>query len=466
MAKYLDYTGLKHYDEKIKSIISTEVDARKAADTVINGDIENLDNGKVNRVTSTTEYPRVYAVTGNSLKDTTYKMTGDPDSISVALRDGNGTLRANAGTDDNNVVNYKQLTDLLLNYLLKSGGTITRDLTIQGNLTVKGSTVTENTESLNVKDAIIITNSDGTELGSTLAGFVIRLNATDCYGIIYDKSSDSVKLGLGKITDGKFAFNTGEGEAVATRADSTALTDGHLIQWDGTNFKLVDAQVTVDELIGGIAQLDSAIMKTKSDLTALSTTVDGVSEAAENARLMAKGAQEDASAAQSSANTAQSSANAAQSAAEAAQGTADNALSEAGTKLDKLTGVVSAYDVAYIKEGGDGDNGWTPITTDAEKNTLVKRDSSGKIKVTAGTAGAEAVCYLQLAAVDTKAGTAQTAADEATTKAENAQTIANKKQDKLVSGTNIKTVNGSSILGSGDLAITTISDAEIDALFA
>lgn len=463
MAKYLDYTGLKHYDEKIKSIISTEVDARKTADTVINTTIETLNNDKVNRVMLKVDHPRIYGVAGSSIIEKMYDLYVDAQGDSIPLRDANGFLYANASTTDKSVVNYKQLTELLLNYLKKSGGDIAGSLTIQGDLTVKGSTVTENTESLNVKDAIIVTNSDGTELGSTLAGFVIRLNATDCYGVIYDKSSDSVKLGLGKITDGKFAFNTGEGEAVATRADSTALTDKHLIQWDGTNFRLVDAQMTVEQIIAIDAHLDSTILELR-DLTAsvetLSTTVDTVSEAAENARLMAKGAQEAASAAQSSANTAQS-------AAEAAQGTADNALSEAGAKLDKLTGAISAYDVAYIKKGGDGDNqSWVAITSDAEKNTLVKRDSSGKIKVTAGTAGAEAVCYLQLAAVDTKAGTAQTTADLANTKAENAQTTANGKQDKLVSGTNIKTVNGSSILGSGDLAITTISDAEIDALFA
>lgn len=44
-----------------------------------------------------------------------------------------------------------------------------------------------------------------------------------------------------------------------------------------------------------------------------------------------------------------------------------------------------------------------------------------------------------------------------------------KKQDNLVSGTNIKTVNGTSILGSGDITIatepTSITDTEIGNLF-
>lgn len=44
------------------------------------------------------------------------------------------------------------------------------------------------------------------------------------------------------------------------------------------------------------------------------------------------------------------------------------------------------------------------------------------------------------------------------------------KQDTLVSGTNIKTINGSSVIGSGDITITTepeaITTSEVQALFA
>ncbi len=39
--------------------------------------------------------------------------------------------------------------------------------------------------------------------------------------------------------------------------------------------------------------------------------------------------------------------------------------------------------------------------------------------------------------------------------------IINTKQDKLISGTNIKAINGSSLLGSGDISINTGNDWEI-----
>lgn len=367
MAKYLDYTGLSHYDEKIKGVINTEAEARKAA--------------------------------------------------------------------DNDII--KKFAD----YLLKTGGVISGDLTIQQNLTVQGTTKTENTETLNVKDAIVVTNSEGADISATLAGFVIRLNATDCYGIIYDKSSDSVKLGLGKITDGKFAFNTGEGEAVATRADSTALTDKHLIQWDGANLKFVDAQVTAEQLISTDAALDSAIQKTKSDLAALTTKVTTV---------------------EGTANAAQSAANAAQSSANAAQTTADG-------KLDKMKDTTS-YDRAYVRRGSV-DTAMVISNEAGKANALVQTDTSGHVQVKAGESGTDAVNYTQLAAVDTKADTAQTTADQATSEARSAQSMAAGKQDELVSGQNIKTINGQSVLGSGDVAITvpevqSITNTEIDALFA
>ena len=367
MAKYLDYTGLSHYDEKIKGVINTEAEARKAA--------------------------------------------------------------------DNDII--KKFAD----YLLKTGGVISGDLTIQQTLTVQGTTKTENTETLNVKDAIVVTNSEGADISATLAGFVIRLNATDCYGIIYDKSSDSVKLGLGKITDGKFAFNTGEGEAVATRADSTALTNGHLIQWDGANLKFVDAQVTVEQLISTDAALDSAIQKTKSDLAALTTKVTTV---------------------EGTANAAQSAANAAQSSANAAQTTADG-------KLDKMKDTTS-YDRAYVRRGSV-DTAMVISNEAGKANALVQTDTSGHVQVKAGERGTDAVNYTQLAAVDTKADTAQATAEQATSEARSAQSMAAAKQDELVSGQNIKTINGQSVLGSGDVTITvpevqSITNTEIDALFA
>lgn len=168
---------------------------------------------------------------------------------SLAYRDFQGELAVADATSNENAVNLGQLTTILLDYLLKSGGIISGNLSIQGDLEVRGTTKTTEEETLNVKDSIVVTNSSGADLSSTLAGFVIRLNATDCYGIIYDASSESVKLGKGKITNGKFTFNSGEGNAVAVRADGSLMTNGHLVKWDATALKFVDAGKSVDDFV-------------------------------------------------------------------------------------------------------------------------------------------------------------------------------------------------------------------------
>ena len=60
----------------------------------------------------------------------------------------------------------------------------------------------------------------------------------------------------------------------------------------------------------------------------------------------------------------------------------------------------------------------------------------------------------ELTAVETIANDADTKADAATSRVEGVETALNNKQDTLVSGTNIKTINNQSILGEGNIEIS------------
>lgn len=208
-------------------------------------------DGKVDKAERPNQGYSVYVIAssnyGTDPKTVPVKL--EPEVNTLPGRTDKGTLRAQDAIIDDDLVTLRQLTTKLLDYLLKSGGIISGNLSIQGDLEVRGTTKTTEEETLNVKDSIVVTNSSGADLSSTLAGFVIRLNATDCYGIIYDASSESVKLGLGKITDGKFTFNEGEGNAVAVRADGTLMTDGHLVKWDAAALKFVDAGKSVTDFV-------------------------------------------------------------------------------------------------------------------------------------------------------------------------------------------------------------------------
>lgn len=66
----------------------------------------------------------------------------------------------------------------------------------------------------------------------------------------------------------------------------------------------------------------------------------------------------------------------------------------------------------------------------------------------------------ELTNVQTVANDADTKVDALTPRVEGIETALNNKQDTLVSGTNIKTINSQSILGSGDLAISGVSEEQ------
>lgn len=130
------------------------------------------------------------------------------------------------------------------------GGTFDGNIVITGNLTVQGTTVSENTQSLTVKDNIIVTNSDKIDLQSKLSGLAINKNSVDTYGIVYDPADDTVKLGLGNVSDdGNFAFDTGEGAPIVIRDDSSKLVNEHLVQWDSTNNKIVDSGKSINDFV-------------------------------------------------------------------------------------------------------------------------------------------------------------------------------------------------------------------------
>lgn len=123
------------------------------------------------------------------------------------------------------------------------------DTIIIGNLTVQGTTITEDAETIMSKANVIVTNSEGAPL-TQLSGIGIRTNATLVYGIMYDPGDDTVKLGEGTLNaNNEFTFNSGEGTAVATRADSAMWTNGHLSMWNAAEYRFVDSGIAADNVV-------------------------------------------------------------------------------------------------------------------------------------------------------------------------------------------------------------------------
>ena len=141
-------------------------------------------------------------------------------------------------------------TNLANNKLDKTGGTVDGNLIITGDITVQGTTNINDTETLQVKDNFIVTNSDGATLAG-YSGLIIRTNSTKSYVIIYDPANGgTVKLGLGiyNETEGTFTFDAGEGLPIAVRAQDTSWNDARIAVWDADTRQLVDGGKTVAQL--------------------------------------------------------------------------------------------------------------------------------------------------------------------------------------------------------------------------
>ncbi len=132
----------------------------------------------------------------------------------------------------------------------KTGGAITGDVAIQGNLTVSGTTTTEKEKQLLVEDNVIVTNANKIDLKTLLSGLAINKNENSVYGIMYDPTDDTVKFGEGTIDENnKFTFKTGEGLPIAIREDSTKFTNTHLVKWDAIKKSFVDAGISATSVV-------------------------------------------------------------------------------------------------------------------------------------------------------------------------------------------------------------------------
>lgn len=170
------------------------------------------------------------------------------------------------------------------------GGEHSGSLTVQGDLIVNGTTTTVEHETLAVKDSLIIANSDGEDLGTTLSGLSIKTSTEGAsYGIVFDPNDDSVKLGVGTIDEsGLFSFDSEEGNPILVRDQADNLEDNHLLVWDKENSRAVDGgaiptleslggvtSTDLDEIKTQISEVESDLNLTNQNVESLQTTVDG-----------------------------------------------------------------------------------------------------------------------------------------------------------------------------------------------
>lgn len=242
---------------------------------------------KLDKQSGSTPYDMIYA------KSSTGEQKMKPTSSDilpgvVVSRDTVSGVNVPYAQKPTHAVPLKQLTEKLAadiaaaiaTKLDKAGGTITGnlgvdgDLVVSGDFTAKGKTFIEEATTLAVKNAIIETNAGKTDLKTLLSGLVINKNPTTAYGFVYDPTDDTVKFGQGSVDEnGVFTFNSGEGAPISTRADSSQFTAGHLIKWDNTKKRFVDAGKSINE----VGKTPKSIDAVNGDFTSITyDTVDGL----------------------------------------------------------------------------------------------------------------------------------------------------------------------------------------------
>lgn len=121
---------------------------------------------------------------------------------------------------------------------------VTGNLTVGGNLVVNGTNTTVNSTTLAVKDKLIEVASGNTTALTTPAGLVApKYDGTNSGALVFDASGTAYVGDVVLDSSGNITVASSALQPLATRSAESALTNGNLLKWDGTNKTLVDSGV-------------------------------------------------------------------------------------------------------------------------------------------------------------------------------------------------------------------------------
>ena len=226
----------------------------------------------------------------NAIQSETTRAEANEASLNNAINAEIANRESAVATAESNAKSYSN--NLFTGAVKKTGetsqnivGTLNlQDVNISGNLNVSGETTTISTETLTVKDNMIITNSEGTGLEVKPSGLGIRTGEVSTFGIVYVPNADSegngeLQAGVGTL-DGsnEFSFNEGEGSPVALRDSSDHFIDGHLVEWNAGTYKIVDSGVNVSEIAlqSDVDAIETSVSEINNSITDLEKNITNI----------------------------------------------------------------------------------------------------------------------------------------------------------------------------------------------
>jgi hypothetical protein len=153
--------------------------------------------------------------------------------ISSSLALGESSTTAYRGDRGKIAYDYSQVGHLPL-----AGGTVTGNLVVGGDLTISGTTTTINTETVGIKDNLILINSNQTGTPSTAlkGGLEIERGDLTNFQFVFDENDDRFKVG-----------QVGSLQTVATRTDDGTIANRGITYFNTSTNRLENnANVVID----------------------------------------------------------------------------------------------------------------------------------------------------------------------------------------------------------------------------
>jgi hypothetical protein len=154
-------------------------------------------------------------------------------ALSSSLALGESSTTAYRGDRGKEAYDYSQVGHLPL-----AGGTVTGNLVVGGDLTISGTTTTIDTETVGIKDNIILINSNQTGVPSSAlkGGLEIERGDLTNFQFVFDESDDRFKVG-----------QIGSLQTVATRTDDGTIADRGITFFNTSTNRLENnANIVID----------------------------------------------------------------------------------------------------------------------------------------------------------------------------------------------------------------------------
>lgn len=261
--------------------------------------VENAANKKtaIEGSGNNTDYPTTSAVAGyvgDNAAPKNHATTATTYGVGTTQKYGHvklvtGDMNGKANTDGQ----VPSLNHTHSQYALLSGATFTGniqmgtgvnptiigadgDVTIGGNLIVKGTTTTVESETLKVKDQLIEVASGNTDKLSSPAGLIVpKYDGTNNGALVFDKTGTAY-VGDAVLDSNGLIDTTATGTklvALAGRDKETNLTNNHVVKWDSTNKILVDTGIDAANILTSGELPTDYVSTTKTELQTIKSSL-------------------------------------------------------------------------------------------------------------------------------------------------------------------------------------------------